>query len=74
MKVISVDPEVMSGAPCFVGTRVPIKSLFDYIASGHPLSDFYQDFPSVSPQQVAELLRQMPVILERLPAAASIAS
>ena len=74
MKVISVDPEVMSGAPCFMGTRVPIKALFDYIAGGHPLSDFYQDFPSVTPQQVAELLRQMPVILERLPAAASIAS
>ena len=74
MKVISVDPEVMSGAPCFMGTRVPIKALLDYIAAGHPLSDFHQDFPSVTRQQVAELLRQMPVILERLPAAASIAS
>jgi len=74
MKVISVDPEIMSGAPCFVGTRVPIKALFDYLANGHPLADFYVDFPSVTPQQVTELLRQMPLIVQRLPAAASIAS
>jgi uncharacterized protein (DUF433 family) len=38
----------MSGTPCFHGTRVPVKALFDYLAGGHALADFLQDFPSVS--------------------------
>ncbi|MGH2553415.1 MAG: DUF433 domain-containing protein [Chitinophagaceae bacterium] len=45
---ISIDPEVMSGAPVFVGTRVPIQNLFDYIEGGEDLSEFLDDFPSVS--------------------------
>jgi len=37
MNPISVDPEIMSGTPCFAGTRVPIKNLFDYLGHGHPM-------------------------------------
>ena len=45
---ISIDPEVMSGAPVFAGTRVPIQNLFDYIEGGEDLSEFLDDFPSVT--------------------------
>jgi uncharacterized protein (DUF433 family) len=45
---ISIDPEIMSGTPVFAGTRVPIQNLFDYIEGGDDLSDFLEDFPSVS--------------------------
>lgn len=45
---VSIDPEIMSGTPVFVGTRVPIQNLFDYIEGGDDLSDFLDDFPSVS--------------------------
>ncbi len=45
---ISIDCEVMSGTPVFAGTRVPIQNLFDYLQSGDGLSEFLDDFPSVS--------------------------
>jgi uncharacterized protein (DUF433 family) len=54
--VIAVDPEIMSGAPCFVGTRVPVQALFDYLDGGHPVADFLADFPTVSESQVHQLL------------------
>lgn len=41
------DPERMGGTPCFHGTRVPVRSLFDYLRGGHPLSEFLDDFPTV---------------------------
>lgn len=45
---VSIDPEVLSGTPVFASTRVPIQNLFDYIESGDDLSEFLDDFPSVS--------------------------
>lgn len=45
---ISIDSEVMSGAPVFAGTRVLIQTLFDYTEGGYDLSIFLEDFPSVS--------------------------
>ena len=39
----------VSGTPIFVGTRVPLKNLFDYLAGGYNLDEFLDDFPSVSP-------------------------
>jgi uncharacterized protein (DUF433 family) len=56
--VISIDPEVMGGTPCFAGTRVPIRSLFDYLEDGHPLADFFEDFPTVTNEQVTALLEE----------------
>jgi uncharacterized protein (DUF433 family) len=56
--VIAVDPEIMSGAPCFVGTRVPVQALFDYLNGGHPIADFLADFPTVSESQVHQLLAE----------------
>ena len=57
--VVSTDPEVLSGAAVFKGTRVPIKNLFDYIEGGHPLSEFFEDFPSVTPQQVEHFFKEL---------------
>ena len=58
--VVNVDPERMSGAPCFTGTRVPINHLFDYLEAGDSLDVFLEDFPTVTRDQalgVLELLR-----------------
>ncbi len=55
---IHSDPEIMGGTPVFVGTRVPLKNLFDYIVGGHPLDEFLDDFPTVNREQVIAALRQ----------------
>ena len=53
---ISIDPEVMSGAAVFSGTRVPVQNLFDYIEGGEDLSEFLDDFPSVSKETALAVL------------------
>lgn len=45
---ISRDPEIMSGALCFKGTRVPVQNLFDYLEGSSSLDEFLQDFPTIS--------------------------
>jgi uncharacterized protein (DUF433 family) len=59
VQVISRSPEVMSGAPVFTGTRVPVQTIIDYLAGGHPLEDFLDDFPTVSREQAIELLARL---------------
>lgn len=56
--VIHTDPEILGGAPVFVGTRVPLKNLMDYLEGGHPLDDFLDDFPSVTREQVIAALEE----------------
>jgi uncharacterized protein (DUF433 family) len=56
--VIKIDPEIQGGAPCFAGTRVPVKSLFDYLARGRSLDYFLTQFPSVTRAQATEVLEQ----------------
>jgi uncharacterized protein (DUF433 family) len=46
--LVQRDPEIMSGALCFTGTRVPVPNLFDYLEGSSSLEDFLDDFPSVS--------------------------
>jgi uncharacterized protein (DUF433 family) len=53
---ISRDPEVMSGAPCFAGTRVLIQNLFDYLEGSSSLEEFLEDFPSVSREAAIAVL------------------
>ena len=56
------DPEILGGTPVFVGTRVPIKSLYDYLEAGDSLDEFLESFPSVSRKQAVatlELARSM---------------
>ena len=50
-KIVSRDPEVMSGELVFAGTRVEVKTLVDYLKGGHTLDDFLEGFPSVSREQ-----------------------
>ena len=50
------DPEIMPGALCFTGTRVPVKNLFDYLEGSSSLEAFLEDFPSVSRQRAVAVL------------------
>ena len=54
--LVSRDPEIMSGALCFAGTRVPVKSLFEYLEGTSSLEEFLEDFPSVSRQKAVAVL------------------
>ena len=57
--LIEVNPDKMSGAPCFKGTRVPVTHLFDYLESGDSLGDFLNDFPTVTREQALGVLEMM---------------
>jgi uncharacterized protein (DUF433 family) len=54
--LVSRDPEIMSGALCFTGTRVPVKSLFDYLEGASTLENFLEDFPTVSRDKAVAVL------------------
>ncbi|MGH9942456.1 MAG: DUF433 domain-containing protein [Pyrinomonadaceae bacterium] len=62
-RVISRSPDVMSGAPVFAGTRVPVQTIIDYLAGGHPLDEFLNDFPTVRREQALELLKRLKEVL-----------
>jgi uncharacterized protein (DUF433 family) len=55
-KIISCDPEVMSGTPVFAGTRVPVQTLLDYIEGGDSIDVFLDGFPTVKREQVIAFL------------------
>jgi uncharacterized protein (DUF433 family) len=57
-QVIHCDPEIQGGVPVFVGTRVPVKNLFDYLEAGDSLDDFLKSFPSVTRDQAVAALGQ----------------
>ena len=56
--VVHSDPDVMGGTPVFVGTRVPVQALIDYIEGGHSLEEFLNDFPTVSRELALGALEQ----------------
>jgi uncharacterized protein (DUF433 family) len=64
---IHSDPEVMGGVPVFVGTRVPARTLYDYLADGNNLDQFLDNFPSVSREQALRLLEHSAESLPRSP-------
>ncbi|MGB5959405.1 MAG: DUF433 domain-containing protein [Coleofasciculaceae cyanobacterium] len=60
--VVHSDPNILGGTPVFVGTRVPMKTLLDYLEAGDSLNEFLDHFPSVSREQaitVLELAKEM---------------
>ena len=57
-KVIHSDPDILSGIPGFVGTRVPVRTLLDYLAAGDTLEEFLDHFPTVSREQAIAVLGQ----------------
>jgi uncharacterized protein (DUF433 family) len=54
--VVHTDPEILGGTPCFAGTRVPIRSLFDHLKLGYSLDQFLEQFPTVKKTQAQTLL------------------
>jgi uncharacterized protein (DUF433 family) len=57
-KLVTIDPEIMSGEPVFTGTRVPVKSLIDHLREGDTLANFLEGFPSVKRAQAVAVLEQ----------------
>lgn len=55
--LIVSDPEILGGTPVFKGTRVPVRTLFEYLADGLSLEYFVETFPSVTREQAADVLR-----------------
>ena len=55
--VIHCDPDILGGAPVFVGTRVPVQTLLDYLQAGEPLGEFLDDFPTVTREQAVAALQ-----------------
>lgn len=52
------SPETLGGTPVFAATRVPVKTLLDYLEAGDALDEFLEDFPSVSREQAIAVLEQ----------------
>lgn len=55
-QLITRNLNILGGIPVFTGTRVPIKTLFDYLKANHPLDDFLDDFPTVARGQAQQVL------------------
>ena len=56
--VVHSDPDILGGTPVFVGTRVPLQALIDYLEGGHSLDEFLDDFPTVSRELAVAALEQ----------------
>ena len=56
--IVVTDPEIMSGTPCFAGTRVPVRALLDYIEGGDTLDEFLEQYPTVSRQLAIAFLEE----------------
>jgi uncharacterized protein (DUF433 family) len=56
--VIHSDPEILGGTVVFIGTRVPVQSLFDHLEAGDSIDDFLEGFPSVRREQVLAVLEE----------------
>jgi uncharacterized protein (DUF433 family) len=54
--VVHSDPDILGGTSVFIGTRVPVKNLFDYLEAGDSLDVFLDAFPSVSREQAVAAL------------------
>jgi uncharacterized protein (DUF433 family) len=63
--IITINPRVMHGTPCFAGTRVAAQTLFDHLESGYTVDGFLEQFPTVRREQVIGLLEQLKREAER---------
>ena len=57
-QVVHSHPEIMSGTPVFVGTRVPVQALMDFLEEGDTIDSFLDSFPTVSRDQALAFLEQ----------------
>lgn len=63
--LITVNPNILGGAPVFKGTRVPVKTLFDYLEHDYTLEEFIECFPSVTREMACRLLERSEASLVR---------
>ena len=54
--IVTSNPKVMHGAPCFAGTRVAVRTFFDHLEAGYTIGQFLEQFPTVRREQVVRLL------------------
>lgn len=54
--IVWINPGRMSGAACFAGTRIPLRTLFDYLEGGSAMDEFFEDFPGVSREQAEAVI------------------
>jgi len=64
--VVTINPKVMHGTPCFAGTRVAVRTLFDHLETGYTIEQFLAQFPTVRREQVVRLLEMMRQDVERI--------
>lgn len=65
--VVHTDPDILGGTPVFVGTRVPVRTLFDYLGAGDTLAEFLDHFPTVTREQVVAVLSRGERLIDRNP-------
>jgi uncharacterized protein (DUF433 family) len=68
-ELITVDPEILGGTPVFKGTRVPVKTLFEYLENNYTLEEFLECFPSVTREMARRILESSESALLARPAA-----
>ena len=56
--LITVDPDILGGTPVFKGTRVPVKTFFDYLENNYSLEEFLECFPSVTNEMARHILER----------------
>jgi uncharacterized protein (DUF433 family) len=56
--LITIDPDILGGTPVFKGTRVPVKTLFEYLENDYSLEEFLECFPSLSREMVRKVLER----------------
>jgi uncharacterized protein (DUF433 family) len=54
--LVTIDPDILGGAPVFKGTRVPVKTLFQYLENDYSLEEFLECFPSVTRESARQIL------------------
>ena len=57
-RVVVIDPEIMSGEPCFAGTRVPVRALLDDIEGGATIDELLEQYPTVTRKQAVAFSKQ----------------
>jgi uncharacterized protein (DUF433 family) len=60
--VVTVDPEISHGRPCFTGTRIPVQTLIDFLESGESIDHFLAVYPAVSRRQILDFFELSRVI------------
>ncbi len=57
-QIVHTDPEILGGTPVFVGTRVPVDALIDFLEGGDRIEDFLENYPGVSREQAVAFLEE----------------